>query len=338
MSYVRAFVHRSEVLKNNAWGDPHERKVHVYLPPSYSERRKEPYAVVFLLAGWSGRGAHYLADGGAFSPTLPDRLDQLIETKQMPPVIVVMPDGTSRLGASQYVNSPVNGAHMDYLCDELVEWVDERFHTHKSRYFRGVVGHSSGGFGALALGMMRSDRFGAICSSAGDCWYEHLYTHTIPLTISTIARAGGVGPFVDRYVQNPNPRFLLGDAATVTMLNLSMCCCYTPNVNVPHIKGDLWFDLDTGALIKDVFKRLLAWDPLHMLEHHVSELRSLQWIHLEAGDEDEWGLHLGHRQLSAKLQRHGIDHVIDEYPGKHGGHHYRMPERITRMLEHMGAK
>ncbi len=337
MTYVRAFTHRSEILDDNAWGDPSERKLPIYLPPNYSDRRKEPYPVVFLLAGWSGRGANYLADGGAFSFSLAERLDTLIQTRQMDPVIVVFPDCATRLGASQYVNSSVNGNYMDYLCDELVDWVDQRFHTHKSRDYRGLIGHSSGGFGALATAMMRSDRFSALCSSAGDSWYGYLYTHTIPTTINTLAQAGGVGPFVDRFLQCPNPRGLLGHAATITMLNLCMCSCFMPNPHVPHIKGDLWFDLDTGELIADVWNRFLAWDPLNMVEHHVTELKSMAWIHLEAGTEDEYGLQLGHRQLAAKLSRLGIDHVIDEYPGKHGGHHYRMPNRIARMLEHMRA-
>jgi enterochelin esterase-like enzyme len=335
MTYVRAFTHRSDILRHNAWADPHEREVHVYLPPDYSDRRKEPYPVVFLLAGWSGRGAHYLADGGAFSQSLPARLDALITAKTMLPTIVVFPDCTTRLGASQYVNSPVNGNHMDYLCDELVEWVDDRFHTHKSRDYRGVWGHSSGGFGALVIGMLRSDRFSAIGSSAGDSWYEFLYTHTIPATLTAIHQAGGVGPFVDRFLQNPNPRGLLGEAATLAMLNLSMCSCFLPNPHVPHIKGDLWFDLESGALIQDAWQRLLAWDPLRMIDQHITALKGLSWIHLEAGSEDEFGLHLGHRQIAAKLAKHGIVHRIDEYPGKHSGHHHRFPERILTMVEHL---
>jgi hypothetical protein len=119
------------------------------------------------------------------------------------------------------------------------------------------------------------------------------------------------------------------------MLNLSIPACYLPNPNVPVIKGDLWFDLQTGELIQDHYQRLLAWDPIHMVDRHVADLRSLSWIHLESGTEDEYGLHLGHRQLSAKLSAHGIAHTIDEYPGKHGGHHYRMPDRIGRMLARM---
>jgi enterochelin esterase-like enzyme len=334
MTYVRAFEHTSEALRGNAWGDPHERTVHVYLPPDYSERRKDPYPVVFLLAGWGGRGAHYLADGGAFVKSIPERLDELIEARKMPPMIGVFPDGSARLGAGQYVNSPINGNHMDYLCDELVDWIDGRFHTHKSREHRGIIGHSSGGFGALACGMMRADRFGAVCSSAGDSWYEFLYTHTIGITVQTVEQAGGVGPFVDKFLASPNPRDMLGHNAVIAMLNLSIPSCYLPNANVPHIKGDLWFDLHTGEMIDDVFQRLLAWDPVRMIDRHVAELRSLRWIHLESGAEDEYGLQLGHRQIAKKLAAHDIAHVIDEYPGKHSGHHWRMPDRIARMLAH----
>ena len=96
MTYVRAFDHTSELLEGNAWGDPHVRKVHVYLPPDYSDRRKDPYPVVFLLAGWSGRGAHYLSDQGAFSANLTERLDELVTSKSMAPTIIVFPDGSSQ--------------------------------------------------------------------------------------------------------------------------------------------------------------------------------------------------------------------------------------------------
>ena len=321
------------LLANNAMGDPSSRKVHVYLPPNYSDRRKEPYPVVFMLAGWGGRGATYLSDGGAFVETLPERLDRMVESGRLKPCIVVFPDASTRLGGSQYVNSSANGPYLDYICDELVDWIDERFHTHKSRDYRGVIGHSSGGFGALVFGMLRPDRFSAIVSSAGDCWYEYLYTHTIPQTIETIAAAGGVSPFVERFLGSPNPLGLLGSRAVVTMLNLSMASCFSPNLEVPVIRGDLWFDLETGALIEEPWRRMLAWDPLHLVEHHVSELRSLRYVRLESGSEDEYGLHLGHRQFAQKLSQLGIAHECEEYPGKHSGHHHRMADRIARVVE-----
>src|SRR6266436_5676175 len=43
----------SEVLKGNALGDPHERRVPVCLPPDY-ENTDTRYPVVYFLAGFGG--------------------------------------------------------------------------------------------------------------------------------------------------------------------------------------------------------------------------------------------------------------------------------------------
>ncbi len=290
--------------------------------------------MVFLLAGWSGRGAGYLNDPGIFAPALADALDRVM-AREEDKAIVVFPDGTTKLGASQYVNSPAHGPHMDYVADELVEFVDGRFHTHRDRKFRGVLGHSSGGFGALVLGMLRSDRFSCVMSSAGDSWYEYLYTHTLPITVGAIRRAGGVNSFLERWLGSPNPRALAGRGDEAAMLNLSMCPCFAPNVGAPPLLGDVYFDLDTGALIPAVFERFLAWDPIHMVDRHVDALQSLRLIHLEAGTDDEYGLCLGHRQLGRKLRALGVEPVVEEYPGRHSGHHHRMPGRIQKMVAAM---
>ncbi len=335
--YVRPFEHTSELLVDNPLGDPHVREVPVYLPPDYSSRRKDPYPVIFMLAGWGGRGAQYLRDGGAFSWPIHGRIDELIASREMPPAIVVFPDCTTCFGSSQYVNSPGTGPYMDYLCDELVDWVDRRFHTHRSRDYRGVVGHSSGGFGALAIGMLRPDRFGAICSSAGDCWYEFLYVHTVPATIRVIRSAGGEEQFINKFLASPDPLGLFGRDEVIAMMNLSICPCFAPNPQVPLLRGDVFFDLDTGELVPESWQRLLDWDPLRMVDRYVAQLRSLRWIHLEAGTEDEYGLCLGQRQLAKKLAKHRIEFTLDEYPGTHSGHHYRMPDRIRRMVERMVA-
>jgi hypothetical protein len=75
-----------------------------------------------------------------------------------------------------------------------------------------------------------------------------------------------------------------------------------------------------------------------MIAKHQHALRDLKWIHLAAGLQDEYALQLGHRQISTKLTALNIDHVIEEYPGKHGGHHWRFVERIGRMLKCMHAR
>ena len=332
---VVVLEHESRLLVGNAMGDPHVRRLPVYLPPGYDEEGDEQLPAIYLLAGWSGRGAHYLADAGAFSPSLADDLDRRMRDGSMGRAIVVFPDCSSRLGASQYVNSAANGPYMDYLCDELVPFVDARFRADPRRERRGLIGHSSGGFGALVTAMLRPDRFGALCSSAGDSWYEFLYVHSLPTTVGTLRRAGGVEAFLENWFASPNPRGLLGPDAELTMLNLSMCPCYAPNLDVPVLRGDLYFDIETGALAPTTWDRFLAWDPLRMADQHGNALKSLVHVELEAGIDDEYGLQLGHRQIARKLARFGVGHRLFEYPGKHGGHHHRMPDRIARMVAAM---
>ena len=46
----------SAVLAGNPAGDPHLRTVPVWLPPSYDASPGRRYPVVFVLAGFTGRG------------------------------------------------------------------------------------------------------------------------------------------------------------------------------------------------------------------------------------------------------------------------------------------
>ena len=48
----------SEKLRGNPLGDPHERALHVYLPPGYDATGNSTrYPVVYLLSGFTGSGA-----------------------------------------------------------------------------------------------------------------------------------------------------------------------------------------------------------------------------------------------------------------------------------------
>lgn len=332
---IRTLEHTSQLLAGNLMGDPHVRRLPVYAPPGYDENRAEPYPVLYLLAGWSSRGARYFEDGGAFGESLPERFDRMIGDGTARPFVAVFPDCTTRLGASQYIDSAANGPYMRYLCDELVPFVERHFHVARDARYRGLLGHSSGGFGALVTAMLRPDAFRSICSSAGDGWYAHLYVGPIPKVIHVVEQEGGVVPFIEAFLKSPDPWGLLPPDHGLAMMCLGMCTCYAPNLDVPVLKGDLYFDLETGELVPDVWGKFLAWDPVLMVERHLDALRSMRWIHLEAATEDEYGLHLAHRQLARRLREHGLSPVVDEYPGKHGGHHYRFGDRVRRMLDAM---
>ena len=76
MSRGRVEVHEFEsaVLRGNPAGDPHVRRVPVWLPPSYDAEPSRRYPVLFVLTGFTGRGRMLLNDN-PWSPSLDDRLD-----------------------------------------------------------------------------------------------------------------------------------------------------------------------------------------------------------------------------------------------------------------------
>jgi enterochelin esterase family protein len=328
---VEIVIHESQILADNPLGDPNERELGVYLPPGY-ERSDRRYPVILLLPGFTGTGLQ-MVSRGAWQVPIDQRMDALIARGAADPAILILPDCFTRYGGSQYVDSPAIGRYASYLCDEVLPFVDGRYRTLPRR---GVIGKSSGGYGALHLGMTRPGLFAAAASHAGDCAFDLSYRRELPLVAAALDREGGVVPFLNRF-----------DAALAKSGNdieaLSILCCaaaWSPHAQGPYGPGvgfDLPFDLRTGALIEAVWTRWLAADPLAMLSQtkHADSLRALSLLFLDAGRSDEYGLQLGARQLSDRLRELQIAHTHEEFIGghRHTTHRYdRSLALVTQAL------
>lgn len=331
MPNVVDLQHTSEKLKGNAWNDPVTRKLPVYLPPGYDDKRAKPYPVLYFLNGYSGKGEGLLVSTNVFYQPMPERLDAMIARGESPPFIAVFPDASTKLGASQYVNSATNGPYMDWLCDEIVPFVDAQFNTRADPAARAVLGHSSGGFGALVTAMLRPDAFLHLLSSAGDGFYENIYLGAIGETVAAIQSAGGVGKFIDKFLACPNPSAMLSKSDFLAMMILCMCTCYSPNPSVPDLKADLYFDPEDGRVRPDVWEKFLAWDPVRMVGRYEGALGKMKSIRLDAGLQDEYGLQWAHRQFAAELRARGIPYELNEFEGKHTGQPHRFAERFAWM-------
>lgn len=329
---IEWITHESKAIKGFPMGDSAVRHFPVYLPPDYNPRRSAPYPLVFLLSGYGSYHAQALYPTSVFTFSLISQLDQAILSGELPPLILVFPDGSSKLGSSQYINSPALGNYLDYFCDELIAYLDERYHTYKQASCRAVLGHSSGGFGALVFGMLRPDAFGHIYSSAGDSFYELLYLPMITPTLNAIQEQGSIPALIQHFLNHPNPG---GSGYFDAMMTLAMCPCYAPNLKADTLLGDLFFDLHTGALVEEAWERFLAWDPVRMVDHHSSALDKLNSIHLDCGLQDPYGMQWGHRQIAHKLHKAGIACTLNEYPGKHNGHSWRHLQRIQTLCTQM---
>jgi hypothetical protein len=78
------------------------------------------------LVGFTGSGLSHTNWAG-FREKLPERLDRLIGEQRMPPVVVVFPDCFTRLGGDQYINSASMGLWEDFLLDEMLPVIEQRF-------------------------------------------------------------------------------------------------------------------------------------------------------------------------------------------------------------------
>ncbi len=322
----------SVVLRGNAAGDPPARTVPVYLPPSYDAAPERRYPVAFVLTGFSGRGRMLLNDN-PWTPALDDRMDRLV-AEGCGEMILVMPDCYTRFGGSQYLDSSATGRYATHLVEELVPWVDGRYRTLPGREHRGIVGKSSGGYGALVTGMTRPDVFGAVGCHSGDMYFDYCYRGDVPKFCTQVQNAGGLAAWLERFEsrrQKPQD--------DLTALNiLGMAASYSPNPAAQPFGIDLPCDLETGAFREDVWRRWLEHDPLLMLDSRAEALRSLRLLYLDCGTRDEFHLHHGARLFTRRLQELGIAHEYEEFDDGHMNIPYRYDVSLPRLARALGAE
>lgn len=149
---VEKYRLRSEILDN-------ERRVYVYTPPGY-DPESEPYALLLLF------------DGPAYVEMVPTPtiLDNLISEGKIPPMIVVLPDSLD--GETRSRELPCHQPFVDFLTQELLPWVRERYHITDDPAHSIVGGSSYGGLASSFVGLRASEHFGNVLSQSGAYWWE----------------------------------------------------------------------------------------------------------------------------------------------------------------------
>lgn len=320
-------VIESEVLADNPLGDPARRPLYVYIPPDAGQG---PLCSIYVIQGFTGQ-VDMWSNREAFEPTMIERVDALFTEASVPPAVVVFVDAWTSHGGSQFINSVGTGRYMDYLCDEVVPFVDERFPTAAAAEHRGITGKSSGGYGAMVVPMLRPDVFGGLATHAGDALFEASYLPAFPSVVRTLRDKfdGSYDLFWERF--RAAERFDW-DEFGPPFETYGYALCYTPDESNPG-KARLPFDVRTGRLDDEVWQRWLEWDPVRMVPGHLDALAGMKRIYIDAGKSDEYHLDLGAQAFAAELDKAGIDYTLDLFEGKHGGLQYRYPEAIKELAE-----
>jgi hypothetical protein len=323
---------RSRVLEGNPLGDPSERPLWVYLPPAVADDPSRRHPSIYVIQGYTGQVDMWW-NRSALRPTVPELVDELFASPGTPPAIVVFVDCWTSLGGSQFLNSPGTGRYLDYLCDEVVAFVDDRYPTLPAREHRGIAGKSSGGYGAMVAPMLRPDVFGALASHAGDALFEHCYLPDMAKAARAL-RDHYDGSY-ERFLADFATRPAMSRESDDALLNMwAMAACYSAE---PDGTVTLPFDPATGRLRDEVWARWLALDPVRMAAGHADQLRSLRGIWLDAGRRDQYWLDLGATAFSAELDALGIEHVFELFDATHSAIEYRYPLGLAFLAKRLGA-
>jgi pimeloyl-ACP methyl ester carboxylesterase len=300
-------------LASNVVGDSPMRRVLVYLPPSYRHELNRRYPVLYLLHGATSVPDEWL-DGTYQGLNLTVALDSLVSAAAIPEFIVVMPDASNALQASWYANSPATGNWEDFVVQDLVRHIEGHYRTESRRERRALVGHSMGGFGALAIGFNHPGRFGVVYAISPCC-------------------IGFVGPLAPSAPTWPGLAEVTRwqDAPARLGLMVGLAAALDGSRTSPRLFEELPFGLAPGGTIVPnpaVQSRWLARMPADLASAMVRRGDNPPVILLESGS-DEPGIGAGIQLLRGRLDSLHIRYSDTTFTG---GHIDRVRERFTHHM------
>ena len=284
--------------------DPGERRLCVYVPRSYETSPTRRYPVVFAFPGFSG----WHAGGDAWRQR--DLFDRLGE--ELGVEVLVVGVGTRTPEGSSYLQRSTRFGDWDgFVAQRMVAAIDQRFRTLPRR---GTLGHSTGGWNALAAALHHPEVFSVAAASSPDA----------PDLDAWLLDGAAMRPAWLGWLR---AEARLGDRGQF----VSYAAAWSPDPAQP--RGFAWpVDLETGALRPEVYAR---WRAASLVE----ELRTAEGLrHARAlsgriavttGRADEFGLFAPSERYVEALRAAGINTAW--FPTDFG--HFRHgPERFGPLV------
>jgi pimeloyl-ACP methyl ester carboxylesterase len=308
--------------------------VAVYLPPGYEISGKR-YPVIYFLPNFNDPLWLYTA-GGFQGFRLRESADELIGRGAMKETIVVIPNAMHFLGGSWYRNSKLTGNWEDYIVQDLVRFIDERFRTIPAAKARGLAGHGMGGTGALEIALKHPDVFGHVFAmtpavfdsrglqefaSASDAEWDKWAQAQLrwPAGDAADQRAFAV------YMQQ-----LLNSRQEFHGLRISYAAAAAPNIpgSFPYIgfpSPGQHAQAEREAVWAEIFG---TWED--KLATYLKNKDRLESITIEYGksDEYEW-IRRGAEHISELMRSLGIDNAVHR---SEGGHDSTLGLRLKTVL------
>jgi len=283
--------------------------MNVYLPEGYAAGNHE-YPVIYFLIGEKYNHPSY---GQIFSV-----LDDLIQREMILPIILVIPDGTvPPYLSSVYTNSDLYGNFEDFIAYDLVDFIDSNYRTIPDQKKRSIMGHSTGGYGAMKLALKHPDIFSGIASHSGELDLNML-----------------VSLWADRvlaeYSGSP-PYYYYPDAGVWSFYTTMLAGAFSPDLNDPPYYVD--FPLDRNGKIDNSV--LAKWH-----HHNPAQLAAQfdkNWklsIYFDCGTNDELDLFPMNSAFADSLDSLGM---VCEFQSYTGDHFDQLPARFPISLSFLNS-
>ncbi len=294
----------SPALAANLLGDPARRAVSVYLPPGYDQKTGQRYPVIYLLHGFKSKNRLWTRQGQpGWGLQIEEMADNLINRGVIQPLIIVMPDAANAYGGSFYLNSEVTGQWEEFICRDLVAYIDRTYRTIPQAGARGLAGHSMGGYGAFWLGLRHPETFSAVYAQSPACLV--FAEHFLKLQRSNLL---AVAKVTDRN------RF--EDLEWRDQVVIAAGAAVAPNPARPPWLADFPLEEVNGEPVLNdaVWQRWLQSDPYSRLEPQQANLARLK-LAFDMGTADRMLPQC--RMVHQALERLGVAHSFEEFQGDH---------------------
>jgi S-formylglutathione hydrolase FrmB len=287
-------------LEHNLYKNSPNRPMLVYLPPSYSSATTKRYPVVYLLHGF-GTDDEFWVTFGHIKPAM----DSLVAAGAVREMILVMPNANNVFGGSFYTNSASTGNWDDFIANELVAYIDQKYRTLARPQSRGLGGHSMGGYGTFAVGLRHAgDVYGALYAMSACC--------------TQVSRGVGRSGIWDTVAAVRS----VAEGSRLPFLPkvyLAMSAAFSPDpsapplfVTLPYVRRD-----DRLVMNEAAFARWVAHAPLDMIPSHASALKRLRGVMFDVGLSDQLVPTAALAAIDSALTRADVTHTFETYDGDH---------------------
>ncbi len=294
------------------------------------------YPVLYLLHGYGGNHLYFEGLYG-----LKATMDELINSGQIEPMIVVTPDAGNNLKGSFYTNSfppgdtsrSYAGRMQDFITNEVVPFIDSAYNTYTDRAHRGISGHSMGGYGAIKIAMLRNSLF----SSASAMSAPLTFYGSVPLGDS--AFQGFVSLMPAMFAEN---HFTPGDTVAfyqirpgtgknLTNMMFAMGAAFSPHYPQPPVNTDttyahsfsavgftgyvdLPFDVN-GQLVESIWNLWLANDVMSIFATGGAGVFDSTALYFDCGTSDQLYLQYHATIFDQLAVSMGVPHEFQLYSG-----------------------